>query len=441
MWFKLKIPEDSVLAASFSQFTSAIAWNTSSFNPGFDYVDNANLNVSGTHSNFNAQQAGPDGVFDTLSETASGTTLVPSYPTNYNLLSSTTWASGPISYLQVNDGNYMSFHSYGSSFGGSATFGYTTKGGSTNTLDSIRGSRFTNTQTGLATNITAYLNSNVAFKAKAGIYSSDGVNKVGTTEEKVFNSANGWVTFNFVAQPILSASTDYVLVVWANSSSVTINRDAGTAERFEASGSYPTWPNVVTDLGSQRTFSIYCTFSPANQYTAQVELVGNSTIPFPWNDLVWTIDSSASQSSVAATFQLFNYSSGRYSISGEGYMINTLGPGDLTKPQTIVASPTSFLNDSGFWKVNITAVKSTSSPFDLNLDFVQYSPDVTNYALNIQEQWLNINSTNVRQDLCVKTGIMSAEPAVGAGFERWQLGNSNDACTQLLQQCFLDPIH
>jgi hypothetical protein len=400
----------SVLAASFSQFTSAIAWNTSSFNPGFDYVDNANLNVSGTHTNFNAQQAAPDGVFDTLAETASGTTLVPSYPTNYNLLNSTTWASGPISYLQVNDGNYMSFHSYGSSFAGSATFGYTTKGGSTNALDTVRGSRFTITQTGLATNITASLNSNVAFKAKAAIYSSDGVNRVGITEEKIFNNANGWVTFNFLTQPILSASTDYVLVVWSNSSSVTINRDGGTAERFEASGTYPTWPASVTDQGSQRTFSIYCTFSPASQYTAQVELTGNSTMPLPWNDLVWTIDSSASQSSVAATFQLFNYSSGQYSLSGDGYMTNTLGPGDLTKPQTIMVNPANFANSSGFWKVNITAVKSTASPFDLNLDFIQYSPDVTNYALNLQEQWLNVNATNVRQDLCIKTGTLGAEP-------------------------------
>ena len=399
----------SVLAASFSQFTSAIAWNTSSFNPGFDYIDNANLNVSGTHSNFSSQQAGPDGGVDTIAETASGTTLVPSSPTNYNLIPSTTWASGPISYLQGNDGNYMSFHSYGSDFAGSATFGYTTKGGSTSAIDTIRGSRFTITQTGLATNITAYLTSNVAFKAKAAIYSADGVKQVGNTEEKVFNNANGWVTFDFFSKPILSASTDYVLVVWANSSSVTINRDAGTAQRFQGTGTYPTWPTTVTDQGSQRTFSIYCTFSPASQYTAQVELTGNSTMPFPWNDLVWTIDGSASQSTVAATFQLYNYATGKYSVSGDGYMTNTLGPGDLTKLQTVITNPTNFLNSSGFWKVNITAVKSTSNPFDLNLDLVQYSPDVTNYALNLQEQWLNVNASNVRQDLCIKTGAMGVE--------------------------------
>ena len=44
------------------------------------------------------------------------------------------------------------------------------------------------------------------------------------------------------------------------------------------------------------------------------------------------------------------------------------------------------------------------------MDFVQYNPDATNYALNLQEQWTNVNATNLRQDLCIKTGTMGAEP-------------------------------
>ncbi len=76
----------SVLAASYNEFTSAIAWNKTGFKTGLNYVNNANLNVTGTHGNFTAQQFGPDGIYDTLTEAASGTTLVPSYPTNYNIL-------------------------------------------------------------------------------------------------------------------------------------------------------------------------------------------------------------------------------------------------------------------------------------------------------------------------------------------------------------------
>jgi uncharacterized protein (UPF0333 family) len=61
----------SVLASSFNEFTSVIAWNTTAFKPDLHYVDSFNLNDLGTHSNFAAQQDGPNGVFDTLTEAAS----------------------------------------------------------------------------------------------------------------------------------------------------------------------------------------------------------------------------------------------------------------------------------------------------------------------------------------------------------------------------------
>jgi hypothetical protein len=399
----------SVLASSFSQFKTSIAWNTTGFKTDLDYVDSANLNILGTHSNFAAQQNSPDGIYDTLIEEANGTTQAPSYPSNYNTYGSTTLAGGSTSSLQVNDGAYMSFRSYGSSFSGSAIFGYNTIGGSTTAINNIVGSRFTISQDGRATNITAYLNSASAFKAQGAIYSSDGNTRIGITEEKVFSNAAGWVSFNFVSQPVLATSTDYVLVIWSNSSTVNIYRDIGSAERFQGSGTYPGWPSSVSDQSSKRTFSIYCTYSPANQYTAQVELTGNSIASFPWANLTWTIDGSASQSSVSATFQLFNSVTGQYPNNGDGFMNATLGTGDQTKIQTIIANPASFINSSGIWKVNITAIKSTSTRFDLNLDFAQYNPYAPNYALNLQEQWTNINATNLRQDLCIKTGTMSTE--------------------------------
>ena len=553
----------SVLAASYSEFTSTIAWNKTGFKPDLNYVNNANLNVTGTHGNFTAQQHGPDGIYDNLTEAASGTTYVPSYPTNYNTYGSTTLASGSTNNLQINDGVYMSFHSYGSSYGGTpATLGYATQGSSTTTLSMIRGSQFVANQAGLATNISAYLrftaqgqilgnqatgnsgdvindtirgqrftspaiptsvqnieayiqcttsaknmkaaiydntgnlvassteqsvpananpawriftfsspptlkestpyvlvvwsqtgsgtailrysstsggsgdyasqiygnwasaltfqtnlnqysiycNLNSEFRAKAAIYSNNGGTLIGVTEEKVIDTVDNWVTFNFISQPTLTSGTDYELVVWSSdTSNVAIYRDTGTAERYEQSASYPNWPTTIGDAGSKRTYSIYCTYSPANQYTTQVELTGNSTIPFPWNDLAWTIDGSTSTSGVTATFQLYNSTTGQYPNSGDGYMNATLGSGDLTKLQVISVNPANYLNSSGYWKVMLTTVKATSSPYDLNLDFVQYNPDVTNYALNLQEQFTNVNATNLRQDLVIKTGNMTAE--------------------------------
>ncbi len=553
----------SVLASSFSEFTTAIAWNTTSFNRGLDYVDDASLNVLGNHSNFTAQQYGPDGVFDTITEVTNGTTLVPSYPINYSLFGSTTLASGSTNSLYTNDGSYMSFHSYGSSFVGSANFGYTTKGSASSSFTSIRGSSFTTSASmGLATNISAYLsftgssnnfgntntgssgnpingtirgqlftspsnpvvaqsisayiycttsaknmkaslydlNGNIiatteeklisasasaawqtfsfvsaptltantqylvvawsqsgtgsgdlryssssggngrflsqsygswpsaatfstnsvqysiycnyltTFNAQAAIYSGTGGALIQTTEEKTLTTTNQWVTFNFMTQPTLAASTNYVLAIEVSDSTVIIFYNTNGAEYFRGSISYPTWPTTLSDQSSQRQYSIYCTYSPANQYTAQVEFTTNSAIPFPWNFLTWTIDSSASTSGVSATLQLYNSATGQYPTSGDGFMTTSLGTSDATKVQTIVTSPANFLNSSGYWKVNVTAVKTGSTPFDLNLDLVKYSPDVANYALNLQEQWLNINATNLRQDLCIKTGTMGTEP-------------------------------
>jgi len=699
----------SVLAASYSQFTSSIAWNKTGFKTGVDYVDNANLNVTGTHGNFTAQQFGPDGIYDNLKEAALGTTNVPSYPTNYTSYGLTTFASGNTSSLQVNDGAYMSFHSYPTAFSSSTdTFGYSTKGATSAILNNIKGSRFTCVSGGLANNIAAYLsftptpgtfgniNSgssgqsivdtirgqrfptpsspvvaqditayidatikfgdqnqesntasiqnnirgslftasqtgtlqsisacvqtgnnaknmkaaiydsshsllaqtqevnvprntdgwvtfnfgtapsvtagtsyflvawsqsntgnaiiyystsgsanqgynqaqnyvsnwpnpltggslnnyqysiyatytlqnhnikaaiysenpytlvassqevivsgvgwftfnfasppvlaastnyelvvwaqsggndvklcynvptsgngrfmsqtygnwptlnpstdsyqyciycdyNTAFKAQAAIYSNDGSTQVGVTEEKTLSSVNNWLTFNFISQPVILANTNYVLGIWTSDTThVSVYYDSG-GQSIQGIGTYNSWPASISNQGTSK-YSIYCNYSKGSEYTTKVEFVGNSTIPFPWNDLVWTIDSSVSTNSATATFQLYNSATGQYSTSGDGYMNATLASGDSTKLQVIAVNPANYLNSSGYWKLIVTAV--TSSSYDLNLDFVQYSPDVTNYALNLQEQWTNINASNPRQDLCVKTGNMTAEHLV-----------------------------
>ena len=65
-----------VVASSFNRITSTLTWNTTSVEQGFHYVDNANSNVDsvagiGSHSNFTAQQYGPDNINDTITEGAS----------------------------------------------------------------------------------------------------------------------------------------------------------------------------------------------------------------------------------------------------------------------------------------------------------------------------------------------------------------------------------
>ena len=101
-----------VLASSFTQFTTSLTWNSTSYGTDFDFVDDANLDVLGTHSNFAAQQFGPDEVYDTLTEEPLGTTYVSNYPTSYKLIGSTTLTGGSLSNIQNNDGVYITFRSY-----------------------------------------------------------------------------------------------------------------------------------------------------------------------------------------------------------------------------------------------------------------------------------------------------------------------------------------
>ncbi len=578
----------TVAASSFSHYTGSLIFNSSVVSGG-DYVDQYNSSIDsipdqGAHSNFTAQQQGPDAIYDTMTEATSGTVPQPSYPIYWNPIGSTTWASGTTNDLQSCNGVYMSFHSYGSNFSGASnTFGYVTNGKSPSGFNYVRGSSFTITQAGLANSISAYLtftsssnnfgttntgggssgtptllntlrgsifnsgsftsgatlalaqsidayisvtvsakhikaaiydsngnfigatqeklisvgtgsqnfvfndpkptltantnyilvvwsdsgtggdallyrsssggsgryvsstygsnwpsspsfssNSNqysircnylTAFKAQAGIYSGDGSTLIASTQENVLTTVNGWVTFNFISQLNLMASTNYVLAVEASDTSVNIYYDSGTAEYFRGSASYPTWPTSLSDQGqgNQRAYSIYCTYSTANQYTAQVEFTGQSSASTPWNDLIWTIDSLASISGVTATFQLYNWGTGLYPNSGDGFMTATIGTSDSLNTQTITAIPTSFLNSSGYWKVMITATKSTTTQFNLNLDMVQYSPDVPSYMLNLQEQWTDVNATyfNSHPVLCINTGASS--PA-GLAVDAWNGG-------------------
>ncbi len=108
-------------------------------------------------------------------------------------------------------------------------------------------------------------------------------------------------------------------------------------------------------------------------------------------------------------------------------MTTTFGTGDSTMQQIIANNTANYIDSNGNWKVKVIAFKSTSNQFNLNLDFVQYSPNATNYALNLQEQWTNVNATNLRQDLCIKTGTMSSEPLLVQVFAWRFLAEFNDA--------------
>jgi hypothetical protein len=143
-----------------------------------------------------------------------------------------------------------------------------------------------------------------------------------------------------------------------------------------------------------------------SEYTSEVEFIGTSDTQ-SWAQLAWATDSNCTVAGVNVTVQLWNYTAGRYALSGEnGYNSTTIGTSDVTMTQTITANPADFRSSTGEWKLKFKAVKSNSTQFDIGIDLVRYSP-IPNYMLNIEEQWTNVNYTYPRQDLLIKTGNLS----------------------------------
>jgi hypothetical protein len=99
-----------------------------------------------------------------------------------------------------------------------------------------------------------------SFQAKAAIYSADGSTLIASTQEQTLSNVDGWVTFNFASSPALSA-TQYVLALYGSDNNVDTYYDTGAIQYFRANVNYPTWPSTMTDQGSSRSYSIYCTYS------------------------------------------------------------------------------------------------------------------------------------------------------------------------------------
>lgn len=411
-----------VLASSYTQFTSKVAWNTTGFSQTPHYVDDANMLV-GSDTNFYDQQTAPDGNYDTLSEQAYGFGQLNYYPQSINPLGSTTVTqnSGNITVdTDSNDHNYLWLHSYPSAFSGTATVGYTTaETGSTVSINNyIRGSVFTTGNGGQAETISAYLTvvSRTA-TVKAAIYTTGGV-LVGATDERTTAVTTGaWVTFTFSTKPFLNANTNYILVVWGRSgggsSDVLIGRTSAANQGYYESRTYAVnWLNPDTNLNiNNYKYSIYCNYTQATQYTAQAEFNGISDT-MNWQQLTWTTITSVTAGTANLTLKLYNATAGTYPIGGDGYINSLITTSDSTQTQIVTSNPLSFRNASTGWKLLIFAQNASSAQFDLKIDLVQLTTRFTNYAINLQEQFLIVNASNPRQDLCIKTGSFSNEALI-----------------------------
>ncbi|MEM0313807.1 MAG: hypothetical protein QXQ41_04590 [Candidatus Bathyarchaeia archaeon] len=122
---------------------------------------------------------------------------------------------------------------------------------------------------------------------------------------------------------------------------------------------------------------------PRVQQTIEVEFTGTSNLE-NWVSLAWTVDSRFTTNDVATTFQL--YRTGGYPSSGEGYYHAMIGASDITVSQLVTTNPEDFRDPvTSEWKLKIKAVKTTATPFELWIDFVELKAESPseNYSLSI----------------------------------------------------------
>jgi hypothetical protein len=415
----------TLLSGSVSSLTAddSVYMTFRSYNSGTDVTDFVDNRVSdvdyspdkGTHSNFDNQKA-KDNNNDTLTEVNTAN-FQKYYASNANLLGSTQLVSGSVTDLQSNDGVYMTFKSWPSQ-NSSGIFGNT----NINYDDyypienTIVGSVFTAADSGWADSITAYLQVTSSSKnVKCAIYKQSDLSLVGYTQERTISpSSISWQTFSFnEPKPSLTAGTQYILVAWSSSGygdTYFYRQDGAIDQAYYDDITYgSSWPDPFSvDAHGARSYCIYCTYTRPTEYTSEVEFTGTSNTQI-WSRMIWTVDGSYTTSGVATTFQLYNYQSGTYPTSGDGYNLATIGTSDVTMSQSITTNPTYYRDASGNCKLKLTGKKATSSAFNCKVDLVQYEAGNDNYQLDLEEQWTTADYGEANEYLCIYTGILSPE--------------------------------
>lgn len=145
-----------------------------------------------------------------------------------------------------------------------------------------------------------------------------------------------------------------------------------------------------------------------SQFTAEIVFEGTSNAN-AWTSLNWTINSKCSVAGVTATSQIYNFSSGSYPLSGDGYNQTTMGTSDATQTQLITTNPTNYRNGTNWFRIRINVQLTTTSRFDWYGDLVLLNPIVTNYILDLEEKWTNVDYSQANEQLCIYCGAMGTE--------------------------------
>jgi hypothetical protein len=198
-----------------------------------------------------------------------------------------------------------------------------------------------------------------------------------------------------------SASTLSGTYAWSNYSVVAqtdyleFDFYANTTTALAGATAYLMIDNSTLELAQQTHIDNACLPS---QYASAVVFEGISDSQ-AWTQLNWTINSKCTTAEVNVTCRLYNFNTGLYPANGDGYQTTTVGTMDVTQSQTISTNPTYYRNGTNWFRIIVQCVKTTTAQFYWNCDLVQFLKNytTTNYRLDLEEQWTNVDYNNTDQ--------------------------------------------
>jgi hypothetical protein len=147
--------------------------------------------------------------------------------------------------------------------------------------------------------------------------------------------------------------------------------------------------NDVTDI-SQDSWDIDASlshiWSDSIQQTSEVEFTGVSSNE-TWTALTWMVDSGWNTSMVPVTIQLYDFNTSSYALGGDGYISyvsDTTPDADEQVNQTITSDPTRFRNSTGHWRMRIKGERFSVSQFQMNVDWILFKPRYESSGSNIE---------------------------------------------------------
>lgn len=394
--------------------------------PLFDYVDNDNSDVDsspdeGTHSNFTAEQYGPDSIYDTLIEGDYGPVVVNNTENFVDNNSSNVDAhvghGTSSNFTAQQDANVAYNDTLTEADTGSpnvtSSFGWSTASTTgTNTIEgTICGSNYTATGNGYVLNITAYITITTSAKlGRAALYFASNHTKIAETSEVTLAvAAASWRTFTFTSQPQIYSGTEYLLVTWSASGS-------GTGLLSYATGT-TTQGHVYTAAYNSTNFPT--TLSNPTHNTNKFDIYVNYTTVTTNYELDYEFQWTTADSAQANEYLCIRTSTFTGTAENIGVDVWTGTPAAWVSISNALTTNTwnnisisNYLNQSTitFRLVGKTETSdSAQNTWQIECSLLHTWSTQSNYQLDLEVQWTNAGYTRTNEELCIKTGTLGAE--------------------------------